>query len=175
METKNILHDIAKRCDGDIYLGVVGPVRSGKSSFIKRFMEKRNLPGIPQDFLSVFFTTSAQLEALMDELNRARIHIETVNRMTEAATAAVENLEETAYRVVQNATLTEQLLQYSNRYRSFEPSVQESFDIALKLFETDYDYQGSFDEISYSLETVEPGVTDRFVSSYEKTRETIRF
>lgn len=37
METKNILHDIAKRCDGDIYLGVVGPVRSGKSSFIKRF------------------------------------------------------------------------------------------------------------------------------------------
>ena len=142
---------------------------------IKRFMEKRNLPGIPQDFLSVFFTTSAQLEALMDELNRARIHIETVNRMTEAATAAVENLEETAYRVVQNATLTEQLLQYSNRYRSFEPSVQESFDIALKLFETDYDYQGSFDEISYSLETVEPGVTDRFVSSYEKTRETIRF
>ena len=102
-------------------------------------------------FSSVFFTTSAQLEALMDELNRARIHIETVNRMTEAATAAVENLEETAYRVVQNATLTEQLLQYSNRYRSFEPSVQESFDIALKLFETDYDYQGSFDEISYSL------------------------
>ena len=41
METKNILHDIAKRCDGDIYLGVVGPVRSGKSSFIKRFMEKQ--------------------------------------------------------------------------------------------------------------------------------------
>ena len=142
---------------------------------IKRFMEKRNLPGIPQEFLSVFFTTSAQLEALMDELNRARIHIETVSRMTEAATAAVENLEETAYQVVQNATLTEQLLQYSNRYRSFEPSVQESFDIALKLFEEDYDYQSSFDEISYALETVEPGVTDRFVSSYEKTRETIRF
>ncbi|MGT2948190.1 septation ring formation regulator EzrA [Streptococcus devriesei] len=142
---------------------------------IKRFMEKRNLPGIPQEFLSVFFTTSAQLEALMDELNRARIHIETVNRLTEAATAAVDNVEETAYRVVQNATLTEQLLQYSNRYRSFEPSVQESFDIALKLFEEEYDYQGSFDEISYALETVEPGVTDRFVSSYEKTRETIRF
>ena len=46
METKNILHDIAKRCDGDIYLGVVGPVRSGKSSFIKRFMEKAVIPYI---------------------------------------------------------------------------------------------------------------------------------
>lgn len=70
--------------------------------------------------------------------------------------------------VVQNATLTEQLLQYSNRYRSFEPAVQSSFEHALKLFEVDHDYDASLEEISYALETVEPGVTDRFVSSYEK-------
>lgn len=144
-----------------------------KLHMIKRYMEKRHLPGIPQEFLSVFFTASAQLEALMDELSRGRIHVETVARMTEAATASLENLEETTYRVVQNASLTEQLLQYSNRYRSFEPGVQSSFEHSLKLFEQDYDYQGSFDEISYALETVEPGVTDRFVNSYEKTREEI--
>ncbi|MFU2181190.1 septation ring formation regulator EzrA [Streptococcus hyovaginalis] len=144
-----------------------------KLHMIKRYMEKRHLPGIPQEFLSVFFTASAQLEALMDELSRGRIHVETVARMTEAATASLENLEETTYRVVQNASLTEQLLQYSNRYRSFEPGVQSSFEHSLKLFEQDYDYQGSFEEISYALETVEPGVTDRFVNSYEKTREEI--
>ncbi|MFV8044592.1 septation ring formation regulator EzrA [Streptococcus pluranimalium] len=144
-----------------------------KLHIIKRYMEKRHLPGIPQEFLSVFFTASAQLEALMDELSRGRIHVETVARMTEAATASLENLEETTYRVVQNASLTEQLLQYSNRYRSFEPGVQSSFEHSLKLFEQDYDYQGSFEEISYALETVEPGVTDRFVNSYEKTREEI--
>ena len=45
---------------------------------------------------------------------------------------------------------------------------------ALKLFEVDHDYDASLEEISYALETVEPGVTDRFVSSYEKTREQIR-
>ena len=39
MQTIDILKDIGKRCNGDIYLGVVGPVRVGKSSFIKRFME----------------------------------------------------------------------------------------------------------------------------------------
>jgi len=39
MQTIDILKDIGKRCEGDIYLGVVGPVRVGKSSFIKRFME----------------------------------------------------------------------------------------------------------------------------------------
>lgn len=142
---------------------------------IKRYMEKRNLPGIPQDFLSVFFTTSKQLEVLIDELSRGRIDIEAVSRLTDVATAAIANLEEATYQVVQNATLTEQLLQYSNRYRSFEPSVQSSFEHALHLFEVDNNYQASFDEISYALETVEPGVTDRFVSSYEKTREQIRF
>ncbi|HEL0719387.1 septation ring formation regulator EzrA [Streptococcus equi subsp. zooepidemicus] len=142
---------------------------------IKRYMEKRNLPGIPQDFLSTFFTTSSQLEALMDELSRGRINIEAVSRLSEVATAAIANLEELTYQVVQHATLTEQLLQYSNRYRSFEAGVQNSFEHALKLFEVDNDYQASFDEISYALETVEPGVTERFVNSYEKTRERIRF
>ena len=145
-----------------------------KLHVIKRYMEKRNLPGIPQSFLSVFFSTSAQIEALMDELSRGRINIDAVMRLTETSKNAIDHLEETAYLVVQNATLTEQLLQYSNRYRSFEPAVQSSFEHALKLFEVDHDYDASLEEISYALETVEPGVTDRFVSSYEKTREQIR-
>lgn len=135
---------------------------------IKRYMEKRHLPGIPQDFLSAFFTTSSQLEALMDELSRGRINIEAVSRLSEVATVAIANLEDLTYQVVQNATLTEQLLQYSNRYRSFEAGVQSSFEHALRLFEVENDYQASFDEISYALETVEPGVTDRFVNSYRK-------
>ena len=43
-EKFDILQDIATRTAGDIYLGVVGPVRTGKSSFIKRFMELMVLP-----------------------------------------------------------------------------------------------------------------------------------
>lgn len=46
MQTIDILKDIGKRCGGDIYLGVVGPVRVGKSSFIKRFMEVAVIPFI---------------------------------------------------------------------------------------------------------------------------------
>ena len=34
MESSNLYQDIAKRTDGDIYVGVVGPVRTGKSTFI---------------------------------------------------------------------------------------------------------------------------------------------
>ena len=48
MET-NLYRDIAGRCNGDIYIGVVGPVRTGKSTFIKRFMELVVLPGIEDE------------------------------------------------------------------------------------------------------------------------------
>ncbi|HGI4590591.1 TPA: septation ring formation regulator EzrA [Streptococcus agalactiae] len=146
-----------------------------KLHMIKRFMEKRNLPGIPQDFLSTFFTTSSQIEALINELSRGRIDIEAVSRLNDVTTNAIANLEQATHLVVQDATLTEQLLQYSNRYRSFEQNVQKSFEQALYLFEVEHNYKASFDEISYALETVEPGVTDRFVTSYEKTQERIRF
>lgn len=47
---QNIYQDIAKRTGGDIYIGVVGPVRTGKSTFIKRFMEKVVLDKIDSDF-----------------------------------------------------------------------------------------------------------------------------
>ena len=46
MENYEIYQDIAKRTQGDIYIGVVGPVRTGKSTFIKKFMELLVLPNI---------------------------------------------------------------------------------------------------------------------------------
>ncbi|MBF0786529.1 MULTISPECIES: septation ring formation regulator EzrA [unclassified Streptococcus] len=142
---------------------------------LKRYMEKRSLPGIPEEFLSIFFRTSSHVEALLAELNYKRMNIEIINRLLENATFDMNELEEVTYTIVQNAALTEQLLQYSNRYRSSNASIQQAFTRALAIFEKDYDYQASFEEISFALEAVEPGVTERFVRSYEKTRETIRY
>ena len=142
---------------------------------IKRYMEKRNLPGIPQTFLKLFFTASNNTEDLMAELEQKLVNIESVNRVLEIATNDMEALETETYNIVQYATLTEQLLQYSNRYRSFDERIQEAFNEALDIFEKEFDYHASFDKISQALEVAEPGVTNRFVTSYEKTRETIRF
>ena len=142
---------------------------------IKRYMEKRNLPGIPQSFLKLFFTASHNTEDLMAELEQPQVNIESVKRILEVATNDMEALETETYDIVQYATLTEQLLQYSNRYRSFDERIQEAFNEALEIFEKEFDYQASFEKISQALEVAEPGVTNRFVTSYEKTRETIRF
>ena len=142
---------------------------------IKRYMEKRNLPGIPQNFLQLFFTASNHTEELMAELEEALVNIEAVNRILEITTNDMDALESETYDIVKYATLTEQLLQYSNRYRSFDERIQEAFNESLEIFEKEFDYHASFDKISQALEVAEPGVTNRFVTSYEKTREIIHF
>ena len=50
MENLNVYEDIAKRTDGDIYVGVVGPVRTGKSTFIKKFMDLLVIPNIDNEY-----------------------------------------------------------------------------------------------------------------------------
>lgn len=50
MKDNKLYQDIAKRTDGDIYVGVVGPVRTGKSTFIKRFMDLLVIPNIDNEY-----------------------------------------------------------------------------------------------------------------------------
>ena len=59
MEQQSIYQDIAERTGGDIYIGVVGPVRTGKSTFIKKFMENLVIPNIQNE---------ARRERAVDEL-----------------------------------------------------------------------------------------------------------
>ena len=46
MQAYDLYKDISERTQGDVYIGIVGPVRTGKSTFIRNFMEKLVIPGI---------------------------------------------------------------------------------------------------------------------------------
>jgi stage IV sporulation protein A len=50
MEQFDLLRDLAERTSGNVYIGVVGPVRTGKSTFIRRFMELLVLPNITDQY-----------------------------------------------------------------------------------------------------------------------------
>ena len=50
MDKIDVIKSISERCGGDIYLGVVGAVRTGKSTFIKKFMESLVIPNISDEF-----------------------------------------------------------------------------------------------------------------------------
>lgn len=49
MTSMDVIQDLATRTAGDVFIGVVGPVRTGKSTFIKRFMEQLIIPRIADD------------------------------------------------------------------------------------------------------------------------------
>ena len=51
MEAFDIYKDIGTRTGGDIYIGIVGPVRTGKSTFIKKFMEMLVIPNIENQYI----------------------------------------------------------------------------------------------------------------------------
>lgn len=50
MEKIEVIKSIGKRTGGDIYLGVVGAVRTGKSTFIRKFMENLVIPNIEDEY-----------------------------------------------------------------------------------------------------------------------------
>lgn len=50
MENENVIASLSKRAGGEIYLGVVGAVRTGKSTFIKRFIEGLVVPNITDEY-----------------------------------------------------------------------------------------------------------------------------
>ncbi|WP_075876687.1 stage IV sporulation protein A [Merdibacter massiliensis] len=64
MDTSELLKDIGKRTGGDIYLGVVGPVRVGKSTFIKNFMQQAVIPYVEDAY---------EKERMIDELPQAGV------------------------------------------------------------------------------------------------------
>ena len=50
MTENSVYRDMELRTNGDVYIGVVGPVRTGKSTFIKRFMDTLVLPAISDEY-----------------------------------------------------------------------------------------------------------------------------
>ena len=59
MEQFDLYNDIAQRTGGEIYIGVVGPVRTGKSTFIKKFLDMMVLPNVENPY---------KKERIMDEM-----------------------------------------------------------------------------------------------------------
>ena len=70
----HIYQDIATRTAGDIYIGVVGPARTGKSTFIKRFMETMVIPNIADPY---------RRERARDELPPERLRPDGDDRRTQ--------------------------------------------------------------------------------------------
>ena len=134
-------------------------------------MEKRNLPGLPKDYLDLFFATSERLEALFKELGKVRINIDVVNHQLDTSTQDMEALKDATDDLVDHAVLAEQLMQYANRYKASDERIAGAIARSLQLFDRARNYDGAFNEISNALEMVEPGAAERIANVYNNHKE----
>ncbi|WP_122645452.1 septation ring formation regulator EzrA [Enterococcus mediterraneensis] len=140
---------------------------------LKRFVEKQRLPGLPGDYLEFFFVATDRVEELSKALNKIRINMEEVNKLVDICNDDIELLDEKTHDLVDAAALTEQMMQYANRYRHSHPEIKASIDKSLQLFTRDYRYQEALDEIGASLERVEPGAFKRIENFYFNNRDLV--
>lgn len=134
---------------------------------LKREIEILNLPGLPSDYIEYFFKVGREIESLDQDLNKIQINMEQIARDLINTQSDLDVLAQKTQEIIDSSTLTEAMLQYSNRYRTRYPEVASAYAHAVELFNKNYDYMGALDVISGALETVEPGCYKRIENDYK--------
>lgn len=134
---------------------------------LKREIEILNLPGLPSDYVEYFFKVGHEIESLDQDLNKIQIDMEQIARDLINTQSDLDVLAQKTQEIIDSSTLTEAMLQYSNRYRTRYPEVASAYAHAIELFNQKYDYMGALDVISEALETVEPGCYKRIENDYK--------
>ena len=140
---------------------------------LKRFVEKQRLPGLSSDYLEFFFMATDRVEELAKTLNKIRVNMDEVNKLVSICEEDLKMLDERTTELVDAAALTEQMMQYANRYRHSHPDVKASIDRTLVLFNEAYHYKEALDEIGTALERVEPGSFKRLEDFYFNNRDLV--
>ena len=137
---------------------------------IKHAVERMNLPGLPVAYLEYFYAVSNELKRLAKSLNTNLIDMDEVQRQLNIVSADIDTLKEKTEEIVDQAALTEQLLQYANRYRASNERVAAASEQARMFYERDYNFKQSMDILGSALDSAEPGVYERLVDSYMRRK-----
>ena len=99
--------------------------------------------------------------------------MEEVNKLVAICQEEIDLLDRRTKELVDAAALTEQMMQYANRYRHSHPDVKTAIEHSLVLFNQEYRYQDALDEIGTALERVEPGSFKRLENFYFNHRDLV--
>ncbi|MBF0780578.1 MULTISPECIES: septation ring formation regulator EzrA [unclassified Granulicatella] len=133
---------------------------------MKRALEKQHLPGLDKVYLDLFFATTKRIETLSEKLDRIRINMKEIDEFVAMCTEDVERLDEETENIIDSALLTEQFIQYANRYRMEHASVEKAINVAINLYTHQFKYDQARDTIASALNQVERGATQRVERLY---------
>src|SRR5699024_2040774 len=123
---------------------------------MKRYIEKQHLPGLPIDYMDLFFAVTQKIENLSIEINKLRIDMDEIKKMADFIEDDIELLLDKTEEIVDTALLTEYMTQYANRYRQSTPQIASATQKSFKLFNQEHNYREALETISTALEEVEP-------------------
>ena len=135
---------------------------------MKRYLENERLPGLPKDYLELFFSTSDRIENLSAELSRSKIQLIEIRKIHKMCQEDVAQLEKMTKEIVWQVELLERTSQRLYRYKDSHKGILETIRYSESLFTEDYDYDTALRLVREKLENVDPGAYKEIVENYEK-------
>ena len=142
---------------------------------MKRTIEKYHLPGLPKEYLELFFATSSRIEQLSQLMNRVKLDMTEITGLNQTIEDDVEKLDIMTEEIVDHAQLTEFMIQHANRYRLDHPEIDTAIQQALEQFNHFYRYEESLAIIEKALNQVEPGSAQRVRDNYQAEKNNSLF
>lgn len=138
---------------------------------MKRTIEKYHLPGLPKIYLDLFFSVTDRIEDLASKLNRVKIDMDEIDAISKMCEEDIEMLDNQTQAIVDNAMLTEYMIQYANRFRHSHVEIENAINKALVLFHREYDYEGALEAIKIPLNRVEAEAARKVEESYQEEKD----
>lgn len=133
-----------------------------------RKLRNSNLPGVPDSIWSMIEDAGQKNERVLQALDDQPLDIVQVQQSLNEAKKAVEKAIEETNTMLDQAALTEQVIQYANRYRSTNPTLAAKLSDAENLFRK-AEYELSLEQAARAIEDIEPGALKKI----EKHQEMI--
>lgn len=140
-------------------------------NLIRRHLEMQSLPGLPDNFVELYFQTTERMSKIENEMNKNKIDIHQIEDMLLLAKEDVSQVKEEAEEILTQVALIEQSIQHLNRYRKEYPSISDVINESKAMFHDRYDYETSLRLVSEKLDEIEPGTSTRIQKQHQKEKE----
>lgn len=123
---------------------------------LKRRLEKNNLPGLHEVYYQQFYKVTEEIENLSQFLNRVKVDMDEVDQLEVKLQEDMDQLETITEEIIDSATLTEYMIQHSNRFRYDIPEMDQAIRDAQYYFYEEFRYREALAVIEKALRRVDP-------------------
>lgn len=132
---------------------------------IKHEILRHHLPGLPQDYVSQVKHVTAEIEQLNHDLDQVKINMDAIAKFLVKIASDIDALKKATSALIDAAGLTEELMQYANRYKTTVKPVAEAVHQATESY-MQFDYKQAADTLATALEQTEAGSYKKVEDAY---------